>query len=84
VFRSRVLLAVLITLSVVSCRSLDSDEASAIFASCLERSGVQAEDVVVTMDGNSISEISLLILSEGDVPYEPAVRLSCTDEVENQ
>jgi hypothetical protein len=36
------------------------------------------------MDGNSISEISLLILSEGDVPYEPAVRLSCTDEVENQ
>jgi hypothetical protein len=82
--RSRVLLAVVITLSLVSCRSLDSDEASTIFASCLDRNGVQAEDVVVTMDGDSVSEISLMILSEGDVAYEPTLRLSCTEEVENQ
>ena len=72
----------IVVVSVVGCRGLDSDEASKIFADCLERSGVEAEDVVVTMDGDTVGEISVMILSEGDVAYEPALREACTEEVE--
>lgn len=68
--------------SIVGCQGLDSDEASRIFADCLERNGIEAEDVVVTMDGDMVGEISVVILSEGDVAYEPALREACTEEVE--
>ena len=73
-----------VTVCLVGCQGLDFDEASVIFAECLERNGVVAEDVVVTMDRGSVGEISLVILSEGDVAYEPALRLACIEELENQ
>lgn len=38
--------------------------------------------MVVTMDGDTVGEISVAILSEGDVAYEPALREACTEEVE--
>ncbi|HEY5652437.1 MAG TPA: hypothetical protein VIW46_13405 [Acidimicrobiia bacterium] len=72
----------IVVVSIVGCRGLDSDEASKIFADCLERNGVEAEDVVVTMDGDTVGEISVAILSERDVAYEPALREACTEEVE--
>lgn len=72
----------LVAVSLVACQGLDSEEASRIFADCLQRNGVEAEDLVVTMDGDTVAEISLLILSEGNVAYEPALREACTDEVE--
>lgn len=67
---------------IVGCQVLDTDEASKIFADCLERNGIEAEDVVVTMDGDTVGEISVVILSEGAVAYEPALREACTEEVE--
>lgn len=72
----------MVAVSLVGCQGLDSEEASRIFAECLQRNGVEAEHVVVTMDGDAVADISLLILSEGDVSYEPELREVCTDEVE--
>lgn len=73
-----------VALGLAGCQGLDSDAASVRFADCLERNGVQAEDVVVTMRAGSVEGVSLVIVSEGDVAYEPTVRLLCTEEVENQ
>lgn len=70
--------------ALVSCQGLDSDQATAIFADCLRRNGVEAQDVVVTMSGDSVEGISVVIISEGNVPYEPALREACTEEVENK
>lgn len=70
--------------ALVSCQGLDSDQATAIFADCLRRNGVEAQDVAVTMSGDSVEGVSAVIISEGDVPYEPSVREACTEEVENQ
>lgn len=74
----------IIGIAVLGCQGQDSDTATSAFVECLERNGVVAEDVEVTMSGGSIEGISLLIVSEGDVPYEPTVRLACSEEVENQ
>lgn len=61
----------------------DAAQATARFASCLERSGVVAEDVAVELDDDgTVRTISLVVLSEGDVAYEPTIRLACTEEVE--
>ena len=73
---------VAVGVSLAGCQGFDSDEASKIFADCLERNGIEAEDVVVTMDGDTVDEVSLVILSEGDVAYEPTLREACTEEVE--
>lgn len=70
--------------ALVSCQGLDSDQATAIFADCLRRNGVEAQDVAVTMSGDSVEGISVVIISEGNVPYEPTLREACTEEVENQ
>jgi len=61
----------------------DSERATEIFAECLERNGVDVQDLEVTLDADgSVGGISATILSEGDVSYEPTVRLACTEEVE--
>jgi hypothetical protein len=62
----------------------DAERATTRFVECLERNGVVAEDVSVTLAGDgTIEGISAVIVEEGDVPYEPTVRLACTEEVEN-
>lgn len=69
--------------SLAACQRVD-DSATAVFRGCLERHGVVAEDVAVAMRGGSIEGISLRILGEGDLPYEPNVRLACSEEVEQR
>lgn len=81
-FRTAVVLVVL-AFSLVSCQRLDSDEATALFADCLSRNGVEAQDVRVTMSGGSIEGISVVVISEGDVPYE-RLEDACIEEVESQ
>jgi hypothetical protein len=54
-----------------------------MFADCLQRNGVAVQDLEVTLEADgSVGNISATIVSEGDVPYEPTVRLACTQEVE--
>lgn len=61
----------------------DSAQATAQFAECLERNGVVAEDVEVELDDDgTVRTIALGVLSEGEVAYEPIVRLACTQEIE--
>lgn len=60
--------------------ALDSDTATALFNDCLTHHGAVAEDVSVTVRGGSTEDISLPVVSEGDVPYEPDVRLACSEE----
>jgi hypothetical protein len=59
------------------------EQATMRFAECLERNGIVAEelDVKLAADG-SIEGISAVIVDEGDAPYEPTVRLACTEEVD--
>lgn len=72
------------SLVLASCSDVpDSQRATETFADCLQRNGVEAQDVAVTLSADgSVGGISATILSEGDVPYEPAIRLACTEEVD--
>lgn len=83
--RAATLLLLLCAVFVASCsRTPDSQRATEIFADCLQRNGVEAQNLQVTVDADgSVGGISLTIVSEGDTPYEPAVRLACTQEVES-
>jgi hypothetical protein len=41
------------------------------------------DDLEVTLNADgSVGDISATIVSEGDVPYEPTIRMACTQEVE--
>lgn len=61
-----------------------AERAGRTFAECLERNGIVAEEVEVALGADgSIEGISAVILDEGDVPYEPTVRMACTEEVES-
>lgn len=73
-------------LLVGACQSAPSpDEATAMFADCLQRNGITAEDVSVTMGSDGLVEgVVAVIISEGDVAYEPTLREACTEEVEQQ
>ena len=72
-------------MTLVGCQSgLDSNEATRIFAECLERNGIEAQDVEVTITDGRVEGVSAAILSESDAAYEPVVRMLCIDEVENQ
>lgn len=79
-----VLLSVLALASACSgSPSPDSAGATARFVECLERNGVGAEDVEVELDEDgTVRTIALGILSEGEVAYEPTIRLACTTEAE--
>lgn len=72
------------SLVLVSCSDVpDSPSATDIFADCLQRNGVEVQDLEVTLnEDSSVGSISATIVSEGDVPYEPTVRIACTEEVE--
>ncbi|HSJ36211.1 MAG TPA: hypothetical protein VLB85_14260 [Acidimicrobiia bacterium] len=62
---------------------LDAAEATARFAECLDRNEVVYENLEVELDADgTVGTISVGILSEGEVAYEPAIRLACTEEVE--
>lgn len=75
---------VLSSLVLVSCSDVPgSQRATEMFGDCLQRNGVEAQDVEVTLNPDgSVEGISATILSESDVPYEPAIRLACTEEVD--
>lgn len=63
----------------------NSEAATAQFVACLERNGVTAEAVTLTLnDDGTVGTIEAQILAESDAPYEPAVRLACTQEIENR
>lgn len=64
--------------------AFDAAEATAKFGECLERNEVVYEDLDVELgtDG-TLETLGVKILSEGDVAYEPVIRLACTAEVEN-
>ena len=70
---------------VTSCSTTpDSERATELFADCLQRNGVEVQDLEVTLDEDgSIAGISAEIVSEGDVAYEPTVPLACPQEVES-
>lgn len=74
----------ILAIFVVSCQAgPSSEDATATFADCLERNGIVAEDVQVTVgDDGAIEGIEARILEEGAAAYEPAIRLACTAEVE--
>lgn len=71
-------------LVLASCSDVpDSGRATEIFADCLERNGVEVQELEVTLKADgSVGNISATIVSEGDVPYEPTIRMACTEEVE--
>ncbi|HXV71421.1 MAG TPA: hypothetical protein VEB69_08470 [Acidimicrobiia bacterium] len=76
-------LVIALSLSLFACSPPDSGRATEIFADCLQRNGVEAEDVEVVLNSDgSVGSISARIVSEGGVAYEPTVRLACTEEVE--
>jgi hypothetical protein len=75
---------VVVGLGLAACQGTGETEATATFSDCLARNGIVAESVEVTLRDGAIGSIDVVILSEGDVPYEPSVRLACTEEVENQ
>jgi hypothetical protein len=75
--------ALVLLSALTACARSDSDEATATFIACLERNGVEAQDVRVTVDrAGKVEGIEAVIVSEGEVPYEPVVRMACTQEVE--
>lgn len=83
----RIAIVILLLLTVASCGNTgpDADDATATFVECLERNGVEALDVRVTLDTDGrVSGIEAVIVSEADAAYEPAVRLACTQEIENR
>lgn len=67
-----------------SCSDVpDSGRATEVFADCLERNGIEVQDLEVTLNTDgSVGSISATIISEGEVAYEPTVRIACTEEVE--
>lgn len=71
-------------LVLASCSDVpDSGRATEVFADCLERNDVEVQDLEVILDADgSVASISATIVSEGEVPYEPTVRMACTEEVE--
>lgn len=83
---TRLSITLLFVLLVGACQSApSSDEATAVFADCLQRNGITAENVEVTMGSDGVIEgISAVIISEGDVAFEPTLREACTEEVEQQ
>lgn len=77
-------LVVCSVLVLASCSDVpDSGRATEIFADCLERNDVEVQDLEVTLNADgSVGSISATIMNEGAVPYEPAVRMACTEDVE--
>lgn len=79
-------LAAAAALMLVGCGdepALDAAEATAKFGECLDRNEVVYEGLEVELDADgSLASLAVQILSEGEVAYEPAVRLACTEEVE--
>ena len=75
---------VCLALVLASCSEVpDSQRATEIFADCLQRNGVEVQDLEVTLNADrSVGSISATVVSEGDVPYEPTIRIACTEEVE--
>lgn len=60
-----------------------SARAVTLFQDCFSRNGVQAENVEVEVSAEGhVRTLSAQIVAEGDVPFEPQVRLACTQEVE--
>ena len=84
VIRRRLSTGVAAILVLAACElAPDAASATTTFLECLERNGIVAEDVSVTLaDDGSVEGIEAVIVDEGDVAYEPAVRLACIEEVE--
>lgn len=84
VVRRRLIAAAAAVLILAACElAPDSAGATTSFVECLERNGIVAEEVSVTLaNDGSVEGIEAVIVEEGDVPYDPTVRLACTEEVE--
>lgn len=84
--RTRLILTAAALIITSACsNNLDADEATAIFSDCLARNGIEAGNVDITLDSSgTIDSLSVVVLGEGDVAYEPTIRLACTEEVENR
>jgi hypothetical protein len=77
-------LSFLLTAAIVltACQNAPRDVA-ADFEDCLTRHGVVAEDVQANLGSDgTIESLSLVIRSEGGMPYEPVLRLVCTADAE--
>ncbi len=62
-----------------------SNRAVTLFQDCFSRNHVQAENVKVEVSADGhVRTLSAQIVGEGDVAFEPQVRLACTQEVEAQ
>jgi hypothetical protein len=59
-----------------------ADRATRIFQECLERNGVVATELRVTVSDDRLVEAVAAQIVEGQSLYEPAVRLACIEEVE--
>ena len=66
----------------VACQATDTAKASDRFTDCLQRNGVEAEDVEVVMSDGVVESLTLVVVDEGEARYEPTVRLVCTLELE--
>lgn len=69
-------------LILAGCQSAPQD-VSVAFEDCLTRHGVVTQDVQATLGSHgTIESLSVVIVKEGDVAYEPELRLACSAEVE--
>lgn len=66
-------------------QNVDTEQATSVFIECLDRNGIEARDVRITLnEDGTVATIEAEILNEADVAYEPAVRIGCTQEVESR
>jgi len=78
-----VVLVVVLAFGTMACGAdrITDERATGIFRSCLERDGVEVEDLRVTVDADgTVRGITASIVGGAD--YVPAIRLACTAEVE--
>ena len=80
--RHTLLAIVTAALVLAGCQNAPQDVA-ADFEECLTSHGVVAQNVEATLasDG-TVGSLTLVILIEDGMPYEPVLRLACTAEVE--
>lgn len=73
-----------LSLLLASCTEVpDSEKATGIFADCLQRNGVEVENLELTLnEDGTVAAVSARIVGEEEVPYEPTVRLACIEEVD--
>lgn len=81
--RSKALAAATLIALLGACSEPDPARATKIYVDCLERNGIEAEGVEVTLNADgSVASISERWLTEVDTAFAVTVRAGCTAEVE--